>query len=537
MVELATEIRRPEPERVVVPPLRPVVRVKLEDGSWQTIYGLQPQQNLAYSLTPLDRPPDRPYVKHIGYGGSAGGGKSFLVRAVAAAVALAWPGSTGIIFRRTKGEVKANHVIKFREECPEKLADGRRLYTYNGQDLLATWANGSRTYFGFLRDMDDAQTHQGVEYDFMGFEEATHYDWGSVRWLVGNRLRATVDMARPFAIYPSNPGSKGHHWYKRLFIERRYNPDMEEYPEDYAFVQAKLEHNFILLQRDPTYIRMLNTLPEPYLSWMRDGDWDAGEGLALTMLDRRRHLVPMFQVPEHWRLFGAFDWGFAHPYSFGWYAVNEDGRIFKCDTITGRHQVPDEFCEKITLRLKERGIPVDRLQYVTAGHDCWADRKALGENVPQTQEVMRSWGFRMVQANISRIAGLNNLRKWLQWEGTGPGGKDGEPGFTFMRTDGNEACFDQLENLPTDPDSPEDALKQNADLFGTGGDDMYDETRYGMASRPAPSPDQFIKTTTSPWSPEALAYEADQKARSHAPRSTVDRRDQKPEHPEFGAAW
>ncbi len=217
--------------------------------------------------------------------------------------------------------------------------------------------------------------------------------------------------------------------------------------------------------------------------------------------------------------------------------MNEDGRIFKCDTITGRMQVPDEFCETITHRLAARGIQVGRLQYVSAGHDCWADRKALGENVPQVQEVMRSWGFRMTQANISRISGLNNLRKWLQWEGTGPGGKDGEPGFVFLRTDGNEACFDQLENLPTDPDKEEDALKQNADLFGTGGDDMYDETRYGIASRPAPSPDRFIETTSSPWSPEALAYEAEQKARSHAPRSTVGRRGEKPDHPEFGAAW
>jgi hypothetical protein len=530
-------MRPPGSERIVVPPLRPVVQVQLAEGKWQTVYGLQPQQNLAYSLTPLDRPPDKPYVKNIGYGGAAGGGKSYLARAVATAACLRWPGCTGIIFRRTKDEVKANHVTKFREECPDTLPDGRRMYQYNGQDLLATWANGSKLYFGFLRDFEDVHKHQGVEYDFMVFEEATHYDWESIRWLVGNRLRATVDEARPFVLYPSNPGNKGHHWYKRLFITKKYNTELEEYPEDYAFVQAKVEHNFVLQKRDPTYLRQLNTLPEPYRSWLRDGDWEAGLGLALTMLSRERHLVEKFRIPEHWTVFAGFDWGYAHPYSFGLYAVNEDGRIFKIETITGRYQQPDEFCVTIRLRLADLGISPDRIRYVAAGHDCWADRKARGENVPTIAETMSDHGFRMVQANISRVAGLNNLRKWLQWEGTRPGGADGVPGFVFMRTEGNESCFYQLESLPSDPDNPEDALKQDADIFGQAGDDTYDETRYAIASRPMPAAGAFFKTTRNPWGAGQLAFEADQQRQSRLPRSMRMKGQPRPIHPEFGASW
>ena len=532
LTESIPEHMRPAEElRITLPPMRPVVVI---DG--KVYYELQPQQNLAYSLTPLDRDPGKPYVKHIGYGGAAGGGKSYLARAVATAAAFKWPGSVGIIFRRTKDEVKANHVVKFRDELPEVLPNGNRLYKFNAADLIATFVNGSMIYFGFLRDFKDVTKYQGPEYDYMIFEEATHYDDQSVRWLVGNRLRATKSYTRPFALYPSNPGNKGHHWYKRLFITKSYNEDLNEYAQDYAFVQAKVEHNFVLQKRDPTYIRQLNTLPEPYRSWLKDGDWEAVLGLALTMLSRRRHLCEPFRPPEHWVKFGAFDWGFAHPYAFGVYAINEDGRIFKLDTVTGRHQQPDEFCMSIGLRLNRIGLNFGDLRYVAAGHDIWADHKARDENVPVIAEVMRGWGVRVVQANISRIAGLNNLRKWLQWEGTGPGGDDGLPGLTFMRTDGNLECFYQLESMPADPDKPEDALKQDADLFGAGGDDMYDETRYAIASRPPPAVDIYATRHVDPWSKEALAHEANEQRKTRKPKA-MRKAGRIPTHPEFGGMW
>ncbi len=100
-----------------------------------------------------------------------------------------------------------------------------------------------------------------------------------------------------------------------------------------------------------------------------------------------------------------------------------------------------------------------------------------------------------------------------------------------MRTDGNDKCFHQLESLPTDPDNIEDALKSNADIFGQGGDDFYDETRYAVASRVPPSPSRFLETKFEAWSPNILALEADRQRQSKMPRSLTKRRML---HPEFG---
>lgn len=509
-----------------------VCEVQLQDGSSFPLYRLQPKQLEAFQLTPLARRPDDPYPRHIGYGGAAGGGKSYLARAVGTTASLQWPGSTGVIFRETKDDVIKNHVNKFKDEVPEKLPDGRQLYSYNGEQMCATFVNGSRIYFSFLKEFDDVRRHHGNEYDWMIFEESTHYTFAMVRWLTGNRIRATVDDARPFALYPSNPGNQGHFWYKRLFIDRKYYEDMDEQPEDYAFVQAKVADNELLMDRDPGYLRMLNSLPEPHRSWMRDGDWTAGLGLALPMLDRSRHLVEPFKPPKHWTLYGAFDWGYSHPYSFGVYAVNEDRRHFKIETLTGRMQQPHEIAASIALGLKKLGLSMAHLRFVYAGHDCWADHKARGEETPTIAERLAQWGWKMLPANISRVAGLNNLRTFLSWEGVFPDGTDDMPYLMFMNTEGNRKCLECLEALPTDPDNVEDALKVDADSFGRGGDDMYDETRYAMAGRAMPARSQYSPSDSGAFSREAIRREHENQMRSGTPPMPGERR--YAEHPEFG---
>jgi hypothetical protein len=53
-----------------------------------------------------------------------------------------------------------------------------------------------------------------------------------------------------------------------------------------------------------------------------------------------------------------------------------------------------------------------------------------------------------------------------------------------METPGNKACLAQMARLTLDPARPEDSLKVDADSAGRGGDDMADETRYGLMARP-----------------------------------------------------
>lgn len=490
---------------------RPAVWIQ-EGNRIHVIYALQPKQWDAFCTTPLGAAAGAPYRRHIGYGGAAGAGKSHLARAVAAAMAIRHPGSTSIIFRRTLDELRENHIVRWREEVP---TFGGQLYEYNKQEKTVNWFNGSRTLFGYLRHEEDVFKYQGPEYDLQIFEESTHYSWNQVTYLSRSRLRGTVRGSQPFVLYPSNPGNRGHAWYKRLFITRDFRE--KENPDRYAFIQARVWDNFELLHRDPEYVDELDALPEPLRSQLLDGDFAAGLGMALEELSWDAHLVPAFEPPKHWIWFGAFDWGFSHPWAFGAYCVAEDGEIYKVDTLTGRHHQPHEIAQ----RIREKFGP-ERFAYITAGRDIFAEHKARGESVRTISEQMQDYGFYFSPANVARVHGLNRLREAISWRGKGPAipglfdrhglplREDGVPQLRFMDTRGNRLAFDQLSNIAVNPDDPEDALKIDADEMGQGGDDIYDETRYAAASRPQRAAPAIRQEQAGSFSEEALRHEAHQ---------------------------
>lgn len=208
-----------------------------------------------------------------------------------------------------------------------------------------------------------------------------------------------------------------------------------------------------------------------------------GIGLALGEMSKDQHLVERFPIPDYWEQFGAFDWGFNHPYAFGWFAVDTDGNVFLVDTVWPKEAKNEEQPETIANRVKAT-VPVNRLKYIHAGHDCWADIKARGERVPTLAEQFATHGWkRLAKANISRVSGLNNLRAYARWQAT-----DTEPQrtprFRMFDTAGNRRTLATLQGMQIDPADLEDALKVDADYAGRGGDDAYDMVRYGLASRP-----------------------------------------------------
>jgi len=215
---------------------------------------------------------------------------------------------------------------------------------------------------------------------------------------------------------------------------------------------------------------------------------ETGVGLALPGISPTTHMVPAFTPEPHWNEFASFDWGYHHPWSLGRYTVDEDGQVYKRDTLTGRLDLP----EAIDQKARASGLN-PKTSLIFAGGDIWRARLKKGEFAgPTVAEMLQGLGWRLVPANDARVAGLNNLRRYTHIP---PDRPDARPRFLWMDTPGNRACLAQVARIPLDPDKPEDALKVDADAAGRGGDDMYDETRYGMMSRPlqanTPPPEQM----------------------------------------------
>lgn len=233
-----------------------------------------------------------------------------------------------------------------------------------------------------------------------------------------------------------------------------------------------------------------------------------GAGVAFPSITKDRHLVEPFPVPRNWRTFGAFDWGYNHPFAFGLFATDEDGNVYLVDSARGRHLEPPEQAERIRETCARAKLAVPRVTY--AGHDCWAVRRARGENVPTIAEHFAEQGIILDRASIDRIQGAQNVRRYLRWkfrdEATGDE-RERPPRFRIMATESNLAVFECLSTRVNDPDHLEDVLKTDAGENGLGGDDSYDMVRYGLASRPIPGrePEGAVE---SAFAPAVLAHEA-----------------------------
>lgn len=104
------------------------------------------------------------------------------------------------------------------------------------------------------------------------------------------------------------------------------------------FVPSSVFDNKILLQNDPDYITRLASMPEAERQALLYGDWDTFAGQVFTewrndpehYRDRiNTHVIAPFEVPKEWTIVCGMDWGYAKPFSIGWWAVDFDKRLYR----------------------------------------------------------------------------------------------------------------------------------------------------------------------------------------------------------------
>lgn len=454
------------------------------------------------------------------YGGAKGCAKSDAIL-FASLSQVEKPRYKALILRQTFPEVQElidRSHLAFPEmaNAPQWKGDLKR-WTFPGGGIVA---------FGYCSTKEEVQRYHGQEWGYIGFDEVGDVPDENVWIMLQAENRCPNPDVIPMMKGSANPGKPGHPWIKRRFINKcgkkgetiyRYThriPGVNGAPDLVAtmsrrFIPARVTDNPVYAN-DAVYMAKLFSLPEMLRRQLLYGDWDAGFGMGLDELDEDIHFVQPFGIPPTWTQFGAFDWGFSHPWAFGHYAVDEDGVIYKVNSISGR-LMSDALIADAILHY----MPIDNLRYIVAGHDCWARHKARRDDTtPSTEERFSGKGIYLTQASIGRYAGLRNFRERIAWKGTRPGGEDGEPDFYLMDTPGNRKCFAALETMTINPDDPEDVLKINADpITGEGGDDFYDETRYALASRPGRAKSNWKDQEVRAWSKATLLYEMEQSRR------------------------
>ena len=146
-------------------------------------------------------------VWQVLYGGAASGGKSFLGCDWQIKRRLKYPGTRGLIGRAELKKLRLSTMATFFELCAQYGLVAGRDYTYNGQDHVINWYNGSQTILMDLADMPS-----DAEFQRFGSIEITDYfvdEAGEVSEkciaILASRVRYKLINDKPKGLLTCNP--------------------------------------------------------------------------------------------------------------------------------------------------------------------------------------------------------------------------------------------------------------------------------------------------------------------------------------------
>ena len=319
--------------------------------------------------------------KYIAFGGARGGGKSWAVRVKAALSCLRFPGIIVMIVRRTYPELVANHIRPMRQ-----MLAGKDIAKYNEARKEFAFSNGSMILFRYCARESDMEMYQGTEADLIFIDEGTHFEEIVFRMLAAC-LRGVNEY--PKRVYITcNPGGRGHAWVKRLFVDRTFKDG--ENPEEYSFIRSRVQDNAALMEAQPDYIKQLEALPPKLRKAWLEGDWDVFEGQFFEEFVPTpnetgigTHVIPAFMPDKGWQRFRSFDWGYAKPFSVGWWAVDHHGVLYRIHELYGCTQTDNEGVKWEPTRIFEE------VRRIEADHPYLRGQHILGVADPSIWDASR----------------------------------------------------------------------------------------------------------------------------------------------------
>lgn len=422
-------------------------------------YCPQPRQLAFHAAARSCDRPDGP--EEIGFGGARGGGKS---KAAIAQVALD--------DCQRHDNLKFLFLRKVGKSARESFEDLRRQtflhlpHNYKSNSGLVEFPNGSRIFLGHFRNDKDIDAYLGLEYDGIVIEEDTQLS-ASKKRDIKTCLRTSKQDWRPRTYRTTNPGGVDHIGFKREFIE----PWRREAETKTRFIPATVLDNVFV---NKEYRSKLEAL----VGWQRaawlDGDWDIAAGQYFSTWNYEAHTCkPLAEIPAHWPIWAALDYGFTHP-TAAIFFTEFDGTIYVIAEHVLAKALPSTHADAIHGIAKRFGRTVNQLAAFVAGADVFAQKgDGEGRTIAQQYEAA---GIKLTAAAMDRVSGWGECLKLL-----GDPSRGIPPRIKIFDT-----CIKLIETIPAlqhNPNRPEDVLKWDVDDDGSGGDDAGDAWRYGLLTK------------------------------------------------------
>ncbi len=419
--------------------------------------------------------------KFILYGGAMGGGKSYWLRWEGIFLLMYYyakyklNGVTIGLFCEDYPALKDRHLNKIKYEFPEWLGK------FNTQDhnyvLNKMYGSGILAF----RNLDDPSKYQSSEFATEEVDELTKNKREMFDFL-RTRLRwpgiPTFDCK---FLAGTNPGSIGHEWVKKLWIDKEFNEEEKE-KELFTFIQAKAKDNPHI---DQGYYRSLESLPFDLRKAFLEGDWDIFKGQYFKEWRRDIHICEPFKIPMNTKRFISIDYGYATPSSVGWYALGKDWILYRYRELYEMEMTYSTLCKMIISMTPDDEV----IDYWVADPSIWAKKGETefsgAEIIEQTyREKMMSTkreipyqvtpSLRLIKGNNDRLNGWRAVREYLK------------PLIRGEKTIAKLQVFSTCTNfIRTFPSLVYDPVRVE-DLDTDGEDHAADELRYAIMSKPTP---------------------------------------------------
>ena len=420
------------------------------------------------------------------YGGAAGGGKSdYLI--IEALRQVEKPAYRGLILRKTVPELE--QLIERAEVYYKGAFPGVK---FNSTFHTFTFPSGSKIRFGSLHRTPERTKYQGKQYEFIGFDELTHFNYNEYSYLK-SRNRANAPGMKVYMRSTGNPGGIGHGWVKNYFV-RAGTPGRTVWQKDEVmtpdgktltfwsskiFIPSRVYDNKILLNNDIEYLKRLASLPEAERKALLDGDWNIFAGQVFTEFEnvpenyssrRWTHVIEPFKIPTGWKVIRSMDWGFTKPFSVGWHAIDFCGRYYRIREYYGcQKDRPDTGIEKNAESVAKDVAEIER------GDPNLAGRKISGvadpaiftkeSNGTSIADTFMKFGIYFERGSNERIAGKMQMHNRLAFD------DDGVPMYYVFNT-----CRDFIRTVPDLVYS--EIMVEDVDTKQE--DHIYDEARYAI---------------------------------------------------------
>ena len=356
------------------------------------------------------------------FGGAAGPGKTETI--LMYPLVHGWyrhPNFKGIILRRTFPDLEREIISRSHEYFPLTGA------VYNESKHRWRWPWGAILQFGHAEHEKSIKNYDGVEYNYVGWDELTHFTEFQYLYLSLERCRSSVPDLPAVVRSGSNPGNIGHSWVRKRFVEpaREGSVIIREKVRDITgrevenkriFIPAFATDNPTLLKNDPNYLARMEMLPEAERRAKIYGDWWTFAGQVFREFRNEHfpgepsnaiHVGPQVSIPEWWPRFYHLDWG-TSAHSIGlWGALAPSKKLY----------VYREYAEKdkkvfdwgTDFKLLSQG---ENIRTVGLCHSAFANR---GDEYTLAQQFSKYSGFNPYNSGRDRIGGKSLVHEFLRW--------------------------------------------------------------------------------------------------------------------------